>query len=124
MVNSHCTACALGLPAAGTTPAGTSTRYVVAIGKRPVGSNNNVRVPTQRHFPGGSGVRRTGTPFAARSSCAPTGTIGCEKVTLRCDASGTRPSGDRRTTVTGSPAATPGGPDDAGEGGGKDCTTV
>ena len=89
VVNSHRTACAAGRarsPAA--TPAGTSTRYVVAIGKRPVGSNSSVRVPTHRHFPGGSGVRRTGTPRAARSSWEPTGTIGCENVMLRCEASG------------------------------------
>ena len=41
------------------------TRYSLAIAKRPSGSKTSVRVPTQRHSPGGCGSSRTGTPSCA-----------------------------------------------------------
>ena len=92
-------------PTADRVPAGTSTRYSVAIGKRTSGSNRSVLVPTQRQRPGGCGSRRTGTPAFASSSCDVTATIGCENVTDRFGDSGTSPSGAWRRTASG-PAAT------------------
>ncbi len=82
-------------------PAGIVARYSLAIGKRPSGSNTSVRVPTQRHSPGGCGSSRTGTPSCASSACESSATIGCENVTESCGASGTSPSGARRSTVSG-----------------------
>ena len=60
----HSAAAASVSPLALFVPAGTLTRYVVAIGKRPCGSKSSVRVPTQRHSPGTSGVSRAGTALA------------------------------------------------------------
>src|SRR5690606_36464417 len=89
------------LPFAAVTVAGTVTRYSVAIGKRVVGRNRRVRVPTQVHAPGGCGLSWTGTSVAASSPREVTGTIGCEKVTERSAAIGTSPSGVWRRTSSG-----------------------
>src|SRR5204862_247554 len=75
-------------PAVDVVPAGTSTEYVVAIGKRPAGSNSTVFVPTQRHWPFGVGVSFTGCTPAA-SPCEVTATIGWLNVTLSSGAIGT-----------------------------------
>src|SRR5499426_3464818 len=88
-------------PRADFVPAGISTVYSVAIGKRPSGSNNNVFVPIHRHFPAGCGESLTGGCEAARSSFEVTATIGCENVTLRCGANSTSPSGANRRTSSG-----------------------
>jgi hypothetical protein len=58
-------------------------------------------VPTQRQVPLGCGVSLTGTPLATVSAWEVTATIGCEKVTASCGASGTSPSGDQRSTSSG-----------------------
>src|SRR5262245_39861761 len=76
------------------------------MGNRSVGSNIRVLVPTQRHLPLlgpllGVGSSFTGTSSAASASSEVTGTIGCENVTLRWGASGTSPSGAKRTTSSG-----------------------
>ena len=49
---------------------------VVDIGKRSLGLNCTVFVPTQIHSPGGVGVSVTGTGRFPRSACDVTGTIG------------------------------------------------
>ncbi len=90
------------LPVADFVPAGISTWYVVACGNRITGSNSSVRVPTQRHAPGGCGVSFTGCTFAA-SSCDVTATIAWLNVTCSCGASGTSPSGAHRKTVRSLP---------------------
>src|SRR5206468_3285994 len=81
-------------------PAGISTVYVVACGKRTSGSKSSVRVPIQRQWPLGVGVSVTGT-VAAASPCEVTATIGCENVIDSCGAIGTSPSGDQRSTCSG-----------------------
>src|SRR5882672_6202868 len=73
-------------PTADFVPAGISTVYSVAIGKRPSGSNNKVFVPIHRHLPAGCGESLTGGCKAARSSFEVTAAIGCENVTLKCGA--------------------------------------
>src|SRR5689334_17856591 len=88
-------------PATDLVPAGTVTEYRVAIGKRPVGSNVSVRGPNQRHLPGGSNESWTGT-LAAASSCEVSATIGRENVIVNGGASGTSPSGEYRSTSSGS----------------------
>src|SRR5262245_13100277 len=85
-------------------PAGTSTVYVVAIGKRTSGSNRIVRVPIQRHLPLGCGESLTGVVFAA-SSCDVTATIGALNVTLSSGAIGTSPSGIQRSTLRSLPVS-------------------
>ena len=85
-------------------PAGIVARKRVAMGKRPSGSKTSVRAPTQRHSPAGCGSSRTGTSARASAAWESSATIGCEKVTERCGASGTLPSGIRRSTVS-APAA-------------------
>src|SRR5262245_64725291 len=82
----HCFVAPSALPAADFVPAGISTVYSVAIGKRPFGSNNNVFVPIHRHLPAGCGESLTGGCVAARSSFEVMATIGWENVTLRCGA--------------------------------------
>src|ERR1041384_8128555 len=106
-------------PVALRVPAGTSTVYVVACGKRTSGSNRIVRVPIQRHLPGGCGVSLTGVVCAA-SLCEVTATIGWLNVTLSSGASGTLPSGMKRTTCRSLPAslAAGGSSDDGGAGNG------
>src|SRR5215475_3064686 len=94
-------------PAADFVPAGISTEYLVAIGKRPAGSNSRVFVPSHRHLPGGCGESLTGTCEALKSSFDVTATIGCENVTLRCGAIGTSPSGETRKTSSGPDATCP-----------------
>ncbi len=85
-------------PVADVTPAGTSTVYSVAMGKRSIpstsGSKKRVLVPTQRQWPGTSGVRITGTSSLASSAWLVRETMGWEKVTLRLGAMGTSPSGE------------------------------
>ncbi len=95
-------------PPAPRVPAGTSTRYSVAMANRPSGSKTSVRAPTQRHSPGGCGESRAGTACRARPACESSATIGCEKVIERCGASGTSPSGIRLTTSRGPAAAASG----------------
>jgi hypothetical protein len=90
--NVHDVAAASGSPAADRVPAGTEAEYDVALGKPPAGSKSSVRVPTQRHCPGGWGSRRTGT-CAAAASWVSSAIIGWSNVTLRCGATGTSPSG-------------------------------
>ena len=87
-------------PPAEVVPAGISTVYFVAMGKRAGagglrgrGSNASVFVPIQRHLPAGCGDSLTGTPCAARSARPVNATIGWLKVTFRLGASGTSPSG-------------------------------
>ena len=60
---------------------------------RRFGSKSTVRVPTQRHLPGGSGESLIGTGSFASSSWDVTATIGWEKVTERCGASLVSPAG-------------------------------
>src|SRR6185369_14930722 len=88
-------------PATDFVPAGTVTEYRVDIGKRLVGSKVSVRGPNQRHLPGGCGESCTGT-LAAASSCEVSATIGRENVIVNCGASGTSPSGEYRSTSSGS----------------------
>ncbi len=97
----HETPLARAPPVALVAPAATVARYSLAIAKRPSGSNTSVRVPIQRHSPLGCGSSRTGTPSCASPACESSATIGCENVTESCGASGTSPSGERRSTVSG-----------------------
>jgi len=83
VVKVHVTGAASVPPVADFVPAGISTVYFVAIGKRADGSNISVFVPTQRHLPAGIGESLTGTAFAARSAMLVSATIGWLKVTLR-----------------------------------------
>ena len=103
-------------PPAARVPAGTVTWNSVAIAKRPCGSNRRVRVPTQRHSPRTCGCSRAGTASPASSPCEVTATIGWEKVIESCGASGTSPSGARRSTVSG-PLAVAGAAASAAAGG-------
>src|SRR2546430_15275249 len=88
-------------------PAGISTLYVVACGKRTSGSNTIVRVPIQRHAPLGCGESFTGV-VAAASPCEVTATLGWLNVTASSGASGTPPSGLYRSTRRPPPGAPPG----------------
>ena len=101
MPKAHDAAVASTPPLALRVPAGTVTRYSVAIAKRPSGSNTSVRVPTQRHSPGTAGVSRAGTASRASAAWEVTSTIGCENVIASCGASGTSPSGAWRSTSSG-----------------------
>src|SRR6266511_2328589 len=97
-------------------------RVLVAMGKRPSGSNNNVFAPTHRHRPFGCGESLTGGCEAARSSFEATATIGCENVTLRCGANWTSPSGENRKTSSGPATGSAGAPLIATGGNGSSMT--
>ena len=104
-------------------PAGIVARKRVAMGKRPSGSKTSVRAPIQRHSPAGWGSSRSGTSARASAACESSASIGCEKVTERCGASGTMPSGIRRSTVSG-PAAARSGRAASPVGGGNGARSV
>ena len=78
--NVHATASASVAPLAAVVPAGTSTRYSVAAGRRSVSpgitSKRNVRVPIQRHRPSIAGVIETGTSDWSSCASVSSGTIG------------------------------------------------
>ncbi len=118
VANVHATSRASRPPVAEAVPAGTTARNSVAIGRRRSGWKTTVRVPTQRHSPGTLGSSRTGTLSPPSASCVSSATIGCENVTLRFGASGTSPSGARRSTSSGPAAATSGRGLDSGGGNG------
>ena len=118
----HRSAAARVWPPAARVPAGTSTVYSVAMGKRLSGSKMAVCAPAQRHLPGGVGVSVTGGGVRARSSCDVIATIGTENDTSSEGASATGPTGALRVTVSGAPAATAGTA--FGTGGGKASVTV
>ena len=118
VVKVHVTALASVPPVADLVPAGISAVYLVAIGKRTVGSNISVFVPTQRHLPAGCGESLTGTASFARSCRLVSATIGWLNVTLRYGASGTSPSGWKRKTSSGPLSGAPTGLT-AGAGGGN-----
>lgn len=84
-------------PVADFVPAGTVTRYSVAIGRRSICAESysklSVLVPSHFQAPGSDGSKLTGTPSAASASSVPSGTIGWLKVTLTNGASGMGPSG-------------------------------
>ena len=116
-------------PLADVVPAGMSTVYFVAAGKRPAanpvlaaGSKTSVLVPTQRHCPSGCGESLTGTSAFARSLSPVSATIGWLNVTLRLGATGTSPSGAYRSTSS-TPVATSGAVAGTGAGG-KLCLIV
>ena len=93
-------------------PAGTVTRYSVALGRRSINSESyskvSVLVPNQRQIPGRAGSIFRGMSFSARSLNVPSGTIGWLNVTLINGAIGISPSGANRNTWRGPAATTPG----------------
>ena len=95
--NCHVTVSARTPPVAEVVPAGTSTVYSVAMGKRLRSSvwysKERVCVPSHFQTPGKSGVALTGTSSAASASSVLSGTMGWLKVTLMKGATGISPSG-------------------------------
>ncbi len=85
-------------------PAGISTAYSVAAGNLTSGSNSRVFDPIHRHLPFGVGDSFTGTPCATVSACEVIATIGWLKVIDRCGATGTSPSGAKRSTLSSVPS--------------------
>jgi hypothetical protein len=84
-------------PVADVVPAGISTAYSVAIGKRlsssTLASKERVWVPSHFQTPGSSGVILTGAASAASCSSVPSGTMGWLKVTLTKGTARSSPSG-------------------------------
>ena len=118
----HVTPSANTPPVADVVPAGISTVYSVALGKRSISSalysKVSVLVPIHFQVPVKAGVICTGTSAALSSSSVVNGTIGWLKVTLRKGAIGISPSGAKRSTSNG-PAATSTGALTVSVGGGK-----
>jgi hypothetical protein len=121
VVNVQATLVARVCPLIARIPAGISTEYSVAIGKRLSGWNRSVFAPSQRHLPGGSGVSLTaGCSASAESESAVTGTIGSLNVIVSCGAISTGPSGAWRSTLSGPfGGAAAGGPPAPGGGNGS-----
>src|SRR5690606_20923964 len=89
---------ASAVPVADRVPAGISSVYSVAIGRRSTGTNRSVRVSSHVHRPGGSGVSRAGGSRASVPATVVSGTIGWLNVIVRCGARSVSPVGTTLTT--------------------------